>query len=113
MIAQVLLTVCCIGFMLYGLGQLRETRLGGYSIVGPACAALWFVWHPDDSTRLASLVGIGRGADLLFYLWFVVSAALILVLHVKLGHQGRQIVKLARHIALAEARGCPGSGGNE
>ena len=41
-----------------------------------ACAALFIVW-PDITNKIARLLGVGRGADLVFYVsilifWFVV-----------------------------------------
>ena len=32
-----------------------------------AAAGVYFVWNPDQMTRLAQMVGIGRGADLVTY----------------------------------------------
>lgn len=102
MIIQLLLTLSCVFFVFYGLGQFQHSRLAGYAMVITAILSGWFIWHPDDSTLLANLFGIGRGADLLLYLWFAVSASLIFVLHIKLGSQARQITNLARYIAILE-----------
>ena len=103
MVIQLLLTLSCLGFVFYGLGQFQHSRLAGYTMVASAILGIWFVWHPNDSTRLANLMGIGRGADFLLYFWFVVSASLILILHVKLRYQARQITNLVRYIAISEA----------
>ena len=103
MIIQVFLTLACLFFVFYGLGQFQHSRIAGYIIVVTASSSGWFVWHPGDSTFIANFLGIGRGTDLLLYLWFVVSASLILVLHIKMRRQERQITKIARHIAIYEA----------
>jgi hypothetical protein len=102
MIIQVLLTLSCLFFVFYGLGQFQHSRLGGYTIVILVSSCTWFIWNPNDSTIVANLFGIGRGADFLLYLWFVVSAALIFILHIKLARQSRQITELARYIAILE-----------
>jgi hypothetical protein len=102
-IIQSFLTLSGLVFVFYGLGQFQHSRLAGYAIIASAILGIWFIWHPGDSSHLANLLGIGRGADLLLYLWFIISASLILVLHIKLGYQERQITNLARYIAISEA----------
>ena len=51
----------------------------------------------------AGLLGIGRGADLIMYLWVCISLNLLLSLHLKLRRQQETITKLVRHVALANA----------
>jgi len=48
-------------------------------------------------------VGVGRGADLMIYVWVLASLMLILVLHLKLVALGRRFTELARAIAIAGA----------
>jgi len=67
-------------------------------------AGLYFVWLPSHATMLASLVGIGRGVDLIIYVWVVISLILLLNLHLKLRSQAELITVLTREIALANAR---------
>jgi hypothetical protein len=56
------------------------------------------------STRLAELVGIGRGVDLILYTWVCISLIVLLNLHLKLRTQMELITTLARKIALADAQ---------
>jgi hypothetical protein len=67
-----------------------------------AMAGLYFVWVPKHSTRLAELVGVGRGVDLIFYVWVCISLILLLSLHLKLRMQMELITVLARKLALAD-----------
>ena len=69
-----------------------------------ALGGLYFVWIPAHATRLAELVGIGRGVDLIIYIWVVISLLVLLNLHLKLRAQMELITVLAREIALADAR---------
>jgi hypothetical protein len=64
-----------------------------------------FVWVPDQTTVIAEALGVGRGADLVLYLWVVITLALLLVLYLKIIRMGRKITQLTRAIALADARG--------
>ena len=59
---------------------------------------------PTHASRLAALVGIGRGVDLILYLWVVISLIVLLNLHLKLRAQMEVITVLAREIAIANAR---------
>lgn len=68
-----------------------------------AMVGLYFVWFPAHSTRLAALVGIGRGADLILYIWVCISVIVILNVHLKLRTQMELLTILARKVALADA----------
>ena len=69
-----------------------------------AACGLYFVWLPTHASALASLAGIGRGVDLILYVWVVISLTVFLNLHLKLRSQTEIITALARKIALANAR---------
>jgi len=69
-----------------------------------AGAGIYFVWVPEHSTQLAELVGIGRGVDLILYIWVCISLIVLLNLHLKLLTQTELITTLARKIAIADAQ---------
>jgi hypothetical protein len=69
-----------------------------------AMTGLYFVWIPSHATWLAELVGIGRGVDLILYVWVVISLIVLLNLHLKLRVQKEMITVLARELAIANAR---------
>jgi small membrane protein len=62
-----------------------------------------FVWIPDETTVLAESLGVGRGADLVLYLWVVITFGVILVLYLNVLQMSRRITELTRAIALAQA----------
>ena len=104
MIIQFFLTV-----LLAGVGALialqritsRFVRLTILLMIG---AGIVFVWVPDETTSIAEALGVGRGADLLLYIWVILTLALILVLYLKVIRMGRKITLLTRAIAVANAR---------
>jgi small membrane protein len=104
MIIQLFLTV-----LLGGIGLLvavqRTTsslvRLGMIAVVGMGTV---FVWVPEQTNTIAGWLGVGRGADLVLYLWVVITLALLLVLYLKLVRMGRAVTQLARALAIANAR---------
>jgi small membrane protein len=103
MIAQVVFTSVLVAVMLVAFAQLPQIPVvGGIAI----CAALfgaYIVWLPDHATYLANLVGIGRGADLVLYVWVLISCAILLLLYLNLRAQLQLITALARKMALADA----------
>lgn len=68
--------------------------LGGITVLA--------VLFPDVLTRIAHLIGIGRGADLVIYLVAVGLLFFALNTYLKFGDMDRRLTLLARHIALLE-----------
>ncbi len=65
-----------------------------------AClAVLW----PDLTTRLAQLVGINRGADLVAYATTVVVFVGFLAMYIRLRRVRSDLTRLVRQMAIAEA----------
>jgi hypothetical protein len=103
MIAQAVLSVLLAGVLLHGWTQMRRSPLVAWLSMAAAIVGLYLVWAPSHTTELAAVLGIGRGADLILYLWVCISLNLLLSLHLKLRAQQETVTKLARHIALANA----------
>jgi hypothetical protein len=103
MIAQLLLTLLLALVVLYAWTQLRRSPVVGGLSLTAALAGLYIVWTPRHATLLAEFAGVGRGADLITYLWIAISLLLLLNLHLKLRSQMELITVLARSIALDQA----------
>ncbi|HEX7710435.1 MAG TPA: DUF2304 domain-containing protein [Sphingomonadaceae bacterium] len=101
MIAQVMLSAglsACL-FYVFSLGRsLPIVRWGLFAVV---LVGYIFIWMPSLTTQIAELVGIGRGADLILYIWIILNLFLILRLHIKLREQSEALTKLARQLALS------------
>jgi small membrane protein len=104
MIAQLILSTLLAGILLYAWSEYRRSPAVALLAVFVATAGLYFVWVPEHSTALAELVGIGRGVDLILYIWVCLSLIVVLNLHLKLRTQMELITTLARKIALADAQ---------
>jgi hypothetical protein len=105
MIISSLLIVCLLGITLYGYRYLAR----GNFVIGPMVISLAFfgiflVVKPEYSTKIANHLGVGRGADLLIYLLFTLSIAMILLIHAKFRKTDILITNLARSIALANPK---------
>jgi hypothetical protein len=71
-LSQVLLVGALVLFVFYILRVRSELFDRLVYLVG-AAAGILLVLDPELSTRVANLLGIGRGADLIFYLAIIVS----------------------------------------
>ena len=103
MIAQALLSILLCSVLVYAGVEYRRSPAVGLMAIGTSLAGLYFVWVPSHSTLVAEFVGVGRGADLILYLWVCISLIVLLNLHLKLRTQHESITKLARTIAIANA----------
>jgi hypothetical protein len=103
MIFSALVTLLLLGLIVYALLQKRQFPLIFRTMPLVALLGIYVVWFPDGTSSAAHWVGIGRGADLMLYVWSLVSGLLILALHLKLVTYERRMTELARHVALASA----------
>lgn len=106
MIARFVLTVLLLGVVLYSWNEYRRAPVVGFLAMIASLIGTYFVWSPAQATVLAEYVGVGRGADLVIYLWVVISLIIFLNLHLKLRAQMEVITVLARELAFANARFC-------
>jgi hypothetical protein len=105
MIAQLTLSLLLLVIILYAWVECRKAPLVGLISTAGGVTGLYFVWIPAHATALAELTGVGRGVDLIIYLWVAISLLLILNIHLKLRAQMELITILARTVALNEAYG--------
>ena len=103
MIAQILLSLLLSGIVVYAWADYRRSPVVALLFMLTAAVGIYLVWTPSHATQLAELAGVGRGADLILYVWVVISQLVFLNLHLKLRAQMDLITGLARSIALANA----------
>ena len=104
MIAQFILTSLLAGILLYAWTQHQRSPAVALLAGIVAASGIYFVWVPQHSTKLAELVGVGRGVDLILYIWLCISLILLLNFHLKLRMQMELVTALARKIALRESK---------
>jgi small membrane protein len=66
--------------------------------------AVVFIVNPEAANRLAHLVGVGRGADLVMYAFLPASISMFLHLYRRSRQHDDRLTRLVRHIAILEAR---------
>jgi len=106
MIIQVLLLLATVGLAVVAA---RSTPSPGHLavrrvlIMGAVLVSALSVLFPDAVTRAARLVGVGRGTDLVLYLFIVVAVLGWLGTHRRLTELDDRLAQVVRSQALAEA----------
>jgi small membrane protein len=104
MIAPAVLSALLCVILVYAWSEQRRAPLVASSTMIAAIAGLYLVWFPSHANVLAEVAGVGRGADLILYLWVLISLLVLFNLHLKLRSQMELITQLSREIALLKAR---------
>ncbi len=90
--------------------RLRSRLLNRVLVSAVLLGITVFLASPDLSTRVAHRVGIGRGADLLFYLSHLGIALLVALLYIRSQELSAKVTQLTRSVALLTAK-APGQAG--
>lgn len=105
MIISFVLSAMMLAALGAGLALRRRAPVVGAALSIAAAAGLYFVWMPDHLSAVAHAMGVGRGTDLLLYLWVSLTMLAFAGLVLELRHLRRQLTLLARELALQHARG--------
>src|SRR5690348_14223921 len=84
MIFQLILSTALFTVIVYSYGQRNNSLLVSSFAFLAALIGFYFTWLPSHANLVAAAVGVGRGADLIFYLWVIISLILLLNVHLKL-----------------------------
>ncbi|MGB5133006.1 MAG: DUF2304 domain-containing protein [Steroidobacteraceae bacterium] len=109
MTIQIFLTVLLATVATMVALQRSTSRFLRLAVLSVVLVGLYFVWVPDQTTRLAEALGVGRGADLVLYLWVVITLALIVFLYLKIVQLSRRLTELTRAQALSRPQVPSGS----
>lgn len=103
-IIQLVLIVGCVLCLTIYFGfyrSLLRDRLLALSLFALAVLA---IVAPDLTTRVANLVGVGRGADLLIYTLFVATVFSFVLVYTRLAKVEGANTRLVRALAILTAR---------
>lgn len=70
--------------------------------LGIWAVALVAIFYPEETTKIARAVGIGRGVDIIVYVSIAILFYLVFRLHVYMEDLRSQLSKLIREISLKE-----------
>ncbi len=96
---QVVLILSLVFILISYLRRFRRPALDKILVSLLLVAGIVFVINPDVTTKLAHLLGIGRGADLIFYLAMLGFCYIIIILYSKINKLEDQLTTLIRRQA--------------
>lgn len=88
------------GFFLLYIFLLRTQTLDRIFYIGIVLVGIVLVLMPDVTTRLANMLGIGRGTDLLIYLFMMAIMFYAVTLRSQVKRLQDQITQIAREYAI-------------
>jgi hypothetical protein len=100
-----LFTFLALWFATHHRGRTQAKAFRRIAFVGLVAGVIVAVLLPDFVTDIANRLGIGRGADLIFYISTVGLLYVSISVYLKFGDMDRRITKLARQVALYEDAG--------
>lgn len=104
MTIQVILSGLLAGIGILVAVERSISRLLRAAVLVVAVFGIVLVWVPTLTDRIAHLVGVGRGADLILYVWVVITLALIVSLYLKIVQLSRKLTQISRAVALDRPR---------
>ena len=93
------------GSVLFLAAARKFTFLGlKLAVMTFAAAGVYFVWNPDQMTRLAQMVGVGRGADLVTYATTLILFLTVVAAIMRERRSSDVMTLLVRRLAIQQAR---------
>ncbi|MES2305551.1 MAG: DUF2304 domain-containing protein [Gemmatimonadota bacterium] len=99
--SQIALLASLALFAFYTI-RLRSTAMDRLTYLSLACAGVVLIVYPEWTNMLAKLLGIGRGADLMFYFFIVFCLFHFATSAATMRRMQRDLTTLAQHVALRD-----------
>lgn len=100
---KVILLIPLIGLIILFLPKLRNRTFYRLSLIGISIVGILFVLFPGLTDKLAHFVGVGRGADLVMYLFVVFFFVAGIILYSKIRKLEAEQTELVRKISIQHA----------
>ncbi len=97
---QILITLAIL-IVLILISRSRDLIVERFFTILVTLAGVYFVIFPDSASKIANLVGIGRGADLIFYLFIVFSWFWFASTSAKMRKTEKRLTEIVRQMAIA------------
>ena len=98
---RILLTVLLSMGLVFALREWKQSRVLFAAILCLTLGGIGLVWFDGMATRMANMMGVGRGADLVLYISSAISFVLVVSLVLRIKRLQEQLTDLARAMALA------------
>ncbi|MES2124148.1 MAG: DUF2304 domain-containing protein [Gemmatimonadota bacterium] len=93
-----------LGLFAFYIVRLRNTAMDRLAYLALALVGVLLILHPEWTNDLATLLGIGRGADLMFYFFIVFCLFHFATTAARLRRMQSDLATLAREMALRDPR---------
>ena len=100
---QIILLTGLILIGSYYLIKVRKYFVDLLLLIVLSVTAVFFIIYPDFTNQIAHGIGVGRGADLVFYIAILIFWFLLLKLYERIRKLESIVTKLVRNDALASA----------
>jgi len=100
--SQIIIVATVFAFLLYAV-RLRTVLRDRLMFAGIVAIGILLAFRPDLATRIANLIGIGRGADLLLYIFLLFSLFQSVYLADRLKTIDARLTSVVREQALESA----------
>jgi hypothetical protein len=108
--------ILLIGIGLICLVFIRKTRSKGFNIVllalAAALSAIFILW-PEVTSKIAKTLGVGRGADFIFYISIMVFWYVVVHLFARIRRLEQMITELTRKDAIRSGSRLPFNEAND
>lgn len=102
---RIVLALLFVPFLILGVAMtLRQKRVLGTMLIGFFAMATLVLLNPELISAFANAIGIGRGVDLVFYLFLPLSLFLNLALFTRTKNLDRKLEMIVREVALYRAK---------
>lgn len=104
MIVQIILTFGFLILAAFGWLRMGSVRVFASALTLICFAGIYFIWVPRNLTLVANWLGVGRGADLLLYIFLTFVMFELLIVRIRDKEQSELITRLARRLAIDDAK---------
>lgn len=104
MIVQLLLTLCFIVLAFFCWLRMGRVRFFAFILTLICLVGVYFIWFPNHLTYVANEMGVGRGADLLLYIFLTFVLFEFLVIRIREKERMELFTRLVRRIAIDNAK---------
>jgi len=101
---QLLLVTCIVLIAVYFFARVHNSVLDILLLLVLVSTALVFILFPDITSKIAHKLGVGRGADLVFYLSIIIFWFVIIKLYVRIRKLEKIVTDVVRRDALGEEK---------
>jgi hypothetical protein len=103
MIFQSALIFGLLILIVYAVLEGARSPIVAFGVLTASVCGILLTVAPELANNAAHLVGVGRGADLIFYCFTLITLAVIFNLHLKLRLQRESLTEVVRALAISGA----------